>query len=175
MEIEFGTCAVNRPKLLDLTYSSLQKHLKGVNFDKSTLYIHIDKTPTINNIIEVEKVAKKYFKNTLIKYTDENQKPIYSKSFKWVIEQPKGEYFFYIEDDWKFVRDFHINDFLSIIKNNDNTNTISINTNWTHIGPGIPRWAFSVEKTKTDYKPKDNICTTPSFYKNSYIKIKTNY
>ena len=43
MELEFVTCAVNRPNILDKTYSSLQKHLKGVNFQKSKLYIHIEK------------------------------------------------------------------------------------------------------------------------------------
>ena len=170
MELEFATCAVNRPELLDITYSTLQKHLKGVNFDKSKLYIHIDKTPTNENINEVEKVARKYFKNTVVKYTDEDKMPRYSRSFKWVMEQPKGEYFFYIEDDWRFVKDFHVDDFLNIIKNNKDVHFVAINNNWTHYGKNCPDFSINLKKSNPNYKPTEIICTTPSFYDNKFIK-----
>ena len=114
MELEFVTCAVNRQKLLDITYSTLQKHLKGVDFEKSKLYIHIDKTPTEENIKLVEEVARKYFKNTVVKYTDDKKMARYSRSFKWAMEQPKGKYFFYMEDDWNFVRDFHVDECIKL-------------------------------------------------------------
>ena len=69
MEIEFATCAVNRPKLLDITYSTLIKHLKGVDFSKSILYINIDPTPTSKNLHKVEEVAKKYFGKVVTNYS----------------------------------------------------------------------------------------------------------
>ena len=174
MELEFATCAVNRPELLDITYSSLLKHLKGVNFDKSKLYIHIDKTPTNENINEVEKVARKYFKNTIVKYTDEEKMPRYSRSFKWVMEQPKGEYFFYIEDDWRFVKDFHINQFIKKINQTEDIKFVIINNNWTHIGPNVPKFSRRKEKFDINYKPKEVVCTTPSFYDNKFIQKHTN-
>ena len=170
MELEFVTCAVNRPNILDKTYSSLQKHLKGVNFQKSKLYIHIDKTPSQDNISEVENIAKKYFPNTLAKYTDIDKLPRYSRSFKWAMEQPKNNYFFYIEDDWNFVKDFHINEFLNIFKNNKDVHFIAINNNWTHYGVNCPDFVLNDKKKKLNYKPKEIICTTPSVYDNNFIK-----
>ena len=103
--MEFATCAVNRPEILDITYSTLIKHLKGVDFSKSILYINIDPTPTSKNLHKVEEVAKKYFGKVVTNYPKLSR---YSRAFKWVVSQPKGEYFFYIEDDWKFIKDFHI-------------------------------------------------------------------
>lgn len=166
MEIEFVTCAVNRPKLLEITYSTLQKHLKGVNFEKSTLYIHIDKTPIADNVVKVEEVARKYFNNVVVKYTDKDKLPRYSRSFKWAMTQPNGKYFFYIEDDWKFMRDFHIDEFLKYM--NNDVKFVSINNNWTHYSPNQP--SFAISPNNSSFVPKKIVCTTPSFYNNSFIK-----
>lgn len=173
MEIEFVTCAVNRPKLLDITYSTLQKHLKGVDFQKSKLYIHIDKTPIPDNVEKVEETARKYFNNVIVKYTDEDKMPRYSRSFKWAMEQPKGKYFFYIEDDWYFTRDFHIDEFIKRINKREDIKFVIINNNWTHYGPNLPSFANKPKKRNPNFKPADVVCTTPSFYDNEFIQKHT--
>jgi hypothetical protein len=95
--LEFTTTSCNRPGILDMTYSSYVSRLKGVDFQKSTLYINVDPAPDSSNISEMEKVAKKYFGKVIINYPKE---PNFAAAVIWCFSQVKGEYFFHLEDDW---------------------------------------------------------------------------
>jgi len=95
--LEFTTTSCNRPEILDLTYSSYVSRLKGIDFQKSTLYINIDPAPDSSNISEMEKVAKKYFGKVVANYPKE---PNFAAAIIWCFSQVKGEYFFHLEDDW---------------------------------------------------------------------------
>lgn len=97
MELEFTTTACNRPEILERTYKSFTTNLKGVNFKKSILYINIDPAPNNNNIINVEKVAKKYFGKVIANYPE---KPNFASAIIWCFSQVKGVIFFHLEDDW---------------------------------------------------------------------------
>ena len=95
--LEFTTTSCNRPGILDITYSSYVSRLKGIDFKKSTLYINIDPAPDSSNILEMEKVAKKYFGKVVANYPKE---PNFAAAVIWCFSQVKGEYFFHLEDDW---------------------------------------------------------------------------
>ena len=109
MELEFTTTACNRPELLDKTYESFVNKLQGVDYDKSTLYINIDPTPNLKAIWKVVKVAKKYFGNVIYNIPPRAN---FTKALLWCFNQPKGKYFFHLEDDWELRREIHIQQIL---------------------------------------------------------------
>lgn len=97
MTLEFTTTACNRPSLLNKTYQSYSKNLNGVDFRASTLYLNIDPAPNTKNLDLVEKIARNYFGTVIVNYPTA---PNFAKAVKWCFSQPKGPYFFHLEDDW---------------------------------------------------------------------------
>ena len=95
--MEFTTTACNRPELLERTYSSFTKNIKGLDFKKCILYINVDPSPHGQNIEKNEEVAKKYFGKVIVNYPD---KPNFARAVIWCFTQVRGEYFFHLEDDW---------------------------------------------------------------------------
>lgn len=113
--LEFTTTACNRPELLMITYSSFVKHLKGVDFAKSILYLNIDPMPNRDGAEIVEKVAKRFFGRVFVRYSE---KGCASMANDWVLRQPKGEFFFNLEDDWELRRDVNIFEMISLLQKN---------------------------------------------------------
>lgn len=111
--LEFTTTACNRPELLIRTYSSFVKNLKGVDFSRSILYLNIDPMPNAEGAELVEKVAKQFFGRVFVRYTD---KGCASAANAWVLRQPKGEFFFNLEDDWELRREVNIFDMISLLQ-----------------------------------------------------------
>ena len=103
MKLEFTTTACIRPKLLDQTYTNLNKVINDINLKtEGILYINIDPVPNDSSkaIQEEIDVAKSHFKE--VHYRIGESGGNFSRAASWVLSQPKGEYFYNIEDDWKF-------------------------------------------------------------------------
>ena len=106
--VDFCTTACCRPKLLNKTYKSFTRNLLGIDYSKSTLYINIDPIPD-GDRDEVIEVAKQYFGNVV---ANTPEKPNFSKALKWCFLQPKGDYFFYLQDDWVMQNELYISDMI---------------------------------------------------------------
>lgn len=165
MEIELALPAINRPKLVEQTLSSLCKHLKGVDFSKSTVYVNIDPVPIIYGREKVIDVCKKYVGNVVSNIP--KKKSNWCVSFKWAITQPKGKFFMFLNDDWEFTRDFNIDDVLKRLYLYDDVKQVAINNNWYCSGKNNPSWTRI-----TKYKPdsREMMRGNPSFFKNDFIK-----
>lgn len=113
--LEFTTTACNRPELLMITYASLHKNLKGIDFAKSVLYLNIDPMPNKEDIEMVEVVAKRYFGTVITRYGERGSA---SEANAWVLRQPRGQFFFNIEDDWQLRKEINIFDMIEKLGGN---------------------------------------------------------
>ena len=104
-KMDFTTTAMARPDIVDKTYSSFSKNLKGIDLKQCSLYINIDPLPDKVNREEVTEVAKKYFKEVHSNYPN---KPNFTKALNWVWLNAKTRYIFHLEDDWQLVREVPI-------------------------------------------------------------------
>lgn len=117
MKLEFTTTACIRPELLDQTYSSLNKALVDVDLKtEGVLYINIDPVPDSSEqaINEELEVAGSHFSEVHHRIGESGGN--FSCAASWVLSQPKGEYFFNIEDDWLFDGEICIQDAISEIE-----------------------------------------------------------
>lgn len=110
ISLEFTTTACNRPSVLNSTYSSYSKNLRGVDFEKSTLYLNVDPSPDSTNIDRVEEVAKRYFGEVIVNYPRVSN---FSAAAFWCFSQVKGDVFFHLEDDWHLTRAVDIHHVIS--------------------------------------------------------------
>lgn len=108
--LEFTTTSCNRPSLLNATYASYSKNLKGVDFSKSIVYVNIDPAPNSKNIQMVEEVAKRYFGTVVVNYPSS---PNFAAAALWCFSQVKGEMFFHLEDDWQLMKTIDIHSMIS--------------------------------------------------------------
>lgn len=127
--LDFTTTACNRPEILDITYNSFTNNLKNVDFKNSTLYINIDPSPNNNNIMDIIKVAKKYFGNVVYNIPD---KPNFTEAVLWCFKQVKTDYFFHLEDDWLLLHPIDIIDVIYNLYKNDNLLQCILNTKSNH-------------------------------------------
>lgn len=117
MRLEFTTTAVVRPDWLDLTYRTLNDSLTDVDLKtEGTLYINIDPVPrNSKEAIEEElDIAKSYFKT--VHHRIGNPGGNFSEACAWTLNQPTGDYFFNIEDDWCFIEKFSIEEYIKEIQ-----------------------------------------------------------
>lgn len=112
ISLEFTTTACNRPEILERTYRSFTANLKGVDFEKSTLYINVDPAPNSNNINKIEDIASKYFGKVICNYPKSSN---FAKAIIWCFNKVEGEKFFHLEDDWILVRKVHINEIINAL------------------------------------------------------------
>lgn len=124
--------AVVRPEMVEENLSALVKHLKGIDFKKSTLYLNIDPVPIIYGRKEIENIAKKYIGNV---YTNYPIKGHYPTAFIWLLNQIKMDdngFFLWICDDWKLIKDVHIDDVKKRFKLFSGVKSVSVNNSWEH-------------------------------------------
>jgi len=95
--MDFTTPATVRPEIVDATYSSFSKNLKGIDLKKCRLFINIDPLPNGVNRKGITEVAKKYFKKV---YPNYPEKPNFTAACNWVWSHAETEYIFHLEDDW---------------------------------------------------------------------------
>jgi hypothetical protein len=124
MEMTFTTTACNRPSVLKRTYESYCNKLKGIDFNKSTLYINIDPAPNSNNIGLVKEIAESYFGNVICNFSNTAN---FANAVIWCFSKVDTKYFFNLEDDWILLKDVNIKDVLN--KFNENTLQCILNKN----------------------------------------------
>lgn len=111
MILDFTTTAVNRPDIVDRTYSSFYKNLKNVDFDQCTLYINIDPLPKSEGREEVVEVSKKYFGNVVSRMPEKGN---YTEAYNWLWSSAQTEYLFNLEDDWILIKEVNIEKLINI-------------------------------------------------------------
>ena len=114
-----------RPILLDKTYSSLNDALFDVDLKtEGVLYINIDPVPDNSEkaIDEVLEVARSHFNEVYHRIGEDGGN--FSKAASWTLSQPKGEYFFNIEDDWLFDGRICIQEYINKIKSDPRGNAL---------------------------------------------------
>lgn len=125
MKLEFTTTACVRPELLEQTYSSLSDALVDVDLKtEGSLYINIDPVPDSSEeaINKELKVARLYFSEVHHRIGETGGN--FSRAASWVLSQPKGQFFFNIEDDWLFDGKICIQDYINKIKLDNRKNIL---------------------------------------------------
>ena len=95
--MDFTTTAMPRPHIVDKTFKSFNKHLKGINLRDCRLFINVDPAPTGVKRKLVTKVGQKYFGEVISNYPEE---PNYAAAYKWVWSHADTKFIFNLEDDW---------------------------------------------------------------------------
>lgn len=163
--LEFTTTACNRPELLMITYSSFVKNLKGVDFSKSILYLNIDPMPNSDNVEMVEIVAKQFFGNVFVNYSE---KGCASEANSWVLRQPKGEFFFNLEDDWQLRREVNIFEMIHLLQKHKGL--MQCYLLGSLIDPGRPTLMPSLMRTSV-LRPMLDLLNTKSNYEQQMISV----
>lgn len=122
ISLEFVTTACIRPSILYQTYYSFTSFLKGVDFKTSTLYLNIDPVPD-GNPEDMIQVAKQFFGKVI---PNTPSSPQFTKAVKWCWSQPKGNFFFYLQDDWLLIEDIDIQELISKLNTKLDNNKLSI-------------------------------------------------
>ena len=94
MILDFTTTAVSRPEVVNKTYRSFCSKLKGVEFDKCTLYINIDPFPVNSDRKKVIKVAEYYFGKVVVNTPSKGN---FTKACNWCWKSAKTEYIFNLQ------------------------------------------------------------------------------
>ena len=168
MDICIALPCINRPNIVELCISTLVKHLKDVDFNKSSIFINIDPVPIYNNRDNIEKIIKKYIGNVYANYTS---KPSYPKAYIHVLREAsnnnnnnKNNIVLFCPDDWKFVKDFSIKNVIKRLDINSGVKSVAINNNWEHGN------FFGNSKGKHKSNERGCFRSTPAFYDLSFVK-----
>lgn len=111
MQIDFTTTAMTRPQILQSTYASFSRNLRGVEFKQSRLFINVDPLPS-GNPLEVVDTAKKFFGEVRYRIGETD---CFAAAVKWCWSQPDTEYIFHLEDDWNLTEPINIHDMITEI------------------------------------------------------------
>ena len=115
MIIDTISTAVPRPKIHDRTFYTYTSNLKGVDWEKCTLFINIDPFP-YESLEEYEairekqaesiKVCEKYFGNVVANTPHE---PNYTRAYNWCYKNAVSKIILNLEDDWALNREIDVN------------------------------------------------------------------
>lgn len=141
--MEFTTTACNRPEILERTYQSFTSRLLNTDFSRSTLYINIDPSPNTTNIHKVENIAKRYFGTVVANYPQEAN---FAKAIIWCFTQPKGPYFFHLEDDWILNSKINIHSMINILESDPDIHQVILQQKNVQ-QPNEPTFLPSLHKT----------------------------
>lgn len=125
MKLQFSTCAMCRPEILEETYRSWTNKMKGISYKDSTLFIDVAPIPP-EDIMKREmvvEVAKAYFGNVITNLPSERN---FFRAMKWCWSEASADYLFHLEDDWRLEKEFHIDELFSIMKNNPKIMQVSV-------------------------------------------------
>jgi len=113
MIMDFTTTAMARPDIVDKTYTTFSKNLKGINLKECRLFINIDPLPKDIDRKKVTEVAQKHFKEVYSNYPD---KPNYTAAYNWIWSSAESEFIFNLEDDWELLREISVPELLKYFK-----------------------------------------------------------
>jgi len=110
--IQVTTTATMRPSIIERTFKSFVKNLKGVDWKNSTLFINVDPIPEGKRDKAV-KVCNSLFGKVVHNFP---KKASYSQAFNWCWSKASDEYILNLEDDWVLDKVVHIQEILSMFK-----------------------------------------------------------
>lgn len=125
MKLQFSTCALCRPELIEQTYSSWTNKMKGVNYKKMTLFIDVAPIPEEDSHKrnEVVKIAKSYFGNVITNLPEERNFP---RALDWCWSSADADFLFHLEDDWRLEEEIHINQLIYIMSKDPAIHQVSV-------------------------------------------------
>ena len=140
--VDFATTACNRPPILEQTYASLAKRIKGIRLSECRLFLNIDPMPDGENMEDNVRVAEKYFGEVIVNMTEKGSFP---RAFRWCMNQIQKPYCFYVQDDWEFMQDFNIRTLISTVNKNSQIASINLyktdggssNSNRIYLSPSL--------------------------------------
>jgi hypothetical protein len=103
--MDFTTPAVIRPDIINLTYKSFSKNLKGVDLKQCRLFINVDPLPEGAIKKGVIKIARKYFKEVHYNYAKVGN---FTAACNWIWSHADTPFIFHLEDDWELVREISV-------------------------------------------------------------------
>lgn len=112
--MDFTTTATARPDIVERTYSSFNKHLKGIDLKQCRLFVNVDPVPRGVKQKLVTKVGLKYFKEVIPNYP---KKANYTAAYNWLWSMAESKYIFNLEDDWELRADVNMKELVSYFDN----------------------------------------------------------
>lgn len=113
MILDWTCTSVCRPGIFRDTLESFRENLHGVCLADSTLYLNVDPVPHEVPVQSVIDVAQEFFGDVITRTPPE---PCFPAAVKWCWQQPRTEYFFHTEDDWRVDRDVDVADLLELLQ-----------------------------------------------------------
>ncbi len=107
--MDFTTTAMARPMIVNKTYESFSRNLKGINLKNCRLFINVDPLPPDVKRKNVVKVARKYFGEVHANFPE---KANYTAAYNWIWSKAETKYIFNLEDDWGLTKEISIESML---------------------------------------------------------------
>lgn len=112
MILDFTITTCLRPEILRRTLESFRANLRGVEWDKCSVFVNVDPVgdgtrEEISSVLGVLECDKG------IHFAAE---PSFPLAVKWCFSKPAKEYCFHLEDDWELLEPIDIADMLSILQ-----------------------------------------------------------
>lgn len=115
--MDFTTTATARPDIVERTYSSFNKHLKGIDLKQCRLFVNVDPIPRGVKQKSVTNVGLKYFGEVIPNYP---KVPNYTAAYNWVWSMAESKYIFNLEDDWELTTDVNVKKLVSYFDTHPN-------------------------------------------------------
>lgn len=143
-EIAVTTTASANPELLNKTYASFFKNIKGIDLSKCVLYINID--PVGGDQKETLEVAHLYFDTVICRIPE---KPNFPAAVNWVWSSADTPYILNLEFDWLLEKEIDMEKVSLLMKNNIHILEIAFRAymfeyNKPSLSPGI--WRYELYK-----------------------------
>jgi hypothetical protein len=122
MVVNFTTTAMNRPDIVNATYASFYKNLKGIDWKKSTLLINIDPLPE-GDREAVVRVGQQYFGHVRARLP---KTPNYTAAYNWLWSNADSPIIFNLEDDWELTREVDANMLASFFDREDTLYAVAL-------------------------------------------------
>lgn len=126
-KITFCTTAMLRPEILEKTYSSFSKNLKGIDLKKCRLVINIDPLPAKNNHKAIKKkiirISRKYFREVDFTWSEKGN---HTNAVKTVWSKVTTPYIFHLQDDWVLNKAVSMNNIMERMENDDSIHEIML-------------------------------------------------
>jgi hypothetical protein len=117
--IQFCTTAMPRPDIVEKTYSSFSKNLKGIDLKEAELFINIDPVSSgdvTKDVAATLHIATKYFGQVTANLP---QTPNFTAAVDWCWSNASSEYILHLEDDWELRAEVAVPQVLETMKSKD--------------------------------------------------------
>lgn len=108
-QITICTSAMCRPELLRVTYGSFIEQCQDLDSVNISVLLNVDPLPSKRDPLAVISTAESFFDSVV---SNVPHKPNFSNAVDWLWTNAKTPFIFHLEDDWRFVRPFHLQDML---------------------------------------------------------------